>query len=101
MKPLNITRRSFLKAATAGVGLLSLSPEILDFKKWAHASAETPVTRIPTICNGCGNRCGLFAYVKNGRLWKVEGNPEANGNLGVVCPKGHGYLYDLYNPARI
>jgi thiosulfate reductase/polysulfide reductase chain A len=39
--------------------------------------------------------------VKNERLWKIEGNPEANGNLGMVCPKGHGYLHDLYNPHRI
>ncbi len=98
---LRITRRSFLKATTAGIGVLSLSPEILDFKRWVHASAEAPVTRIPTFCNGCGNRCAIFAFVKNGRLWKIEGNPEANGNLGVICPKGHGYLHDLYNPNRI
>ncbi len=96
-----LTRRSFLKAAAAGAGVLSLTPDLLDFKKWAHASADAPVTLVPTICNGCGNRCGIFAYVKNGRLWKIEGNPEANGNLGVVCPKGHGYLHDLYNPDRI
>jgi thiosulfate reductase/polysulfide reductase chain A len=99
--PFNITRRGFLKAAVAGAGVLSLSPDLLDFRKWAHASADAPVTRVPTICNGCGNRCGLFAYVKNGRLWKIEGNPEANGNLGVICPKGHGYLHDLYSPYRI
>ena len=97
----NITRRGFLKVTGATLGALSLSPELLDFKKWVHASAEAPVTRIPTFCNGCGNRCGIFAYVKNGRLWKIEGNPEANGNLGVICPKGHGYLHDLYNPNRI
>lgn len=96
-----LTRRSFLKAAAAGAGVLSLTPDLLDFKKWAHASADAPVTVVPTICNGCGNRCGIFAYVKNGRLWKIEGNPEANGNLGVVCPKGHGYLHDLYNPHRL
>ncbi len=101
MKTLTITRRNFLKATAAGVSLFSFTPELIDFKKWAHAGQEAPVTRIPTICNGCGNRCGIFAYVKNGRLWKIEGNPEANGNLGVVCPKGHGYLYDLYNPSRI
>jgi len=101
MKTLTITRRNFLKATAAGVGLFSFTPELIDFKKWAHAGQEAPVTHIPTICNGCGNRCGIFAYVKNGRLWKIEGNPEANGNLGVVCPKGHGYLYDLYNPSRI
>ena len=96
-----LTRRSILKAAAAGVGVLSLTPELLDFKKWVHASTDATTTLVPTICNGCGNRCGIFAYVKNGRLWKIEGNPEANGNLGVVCPKGHGYLHDLYNPDRI
>jgi thiosulfate reductase/polysulfide reductase chain A len=101
MKDLKITRRNFLKAAAAGAGILSLTPDLLDFKQWVHASADAPVTLVPTICNGCGNRCGIFAYVKNGRLWKIEGNPEANGNLGVVCPKGHGYLHDLYNPDRI
>jgi thiosulfate reductase/polysulfide reductase chain A len=98
---LRITRRSFLKVTAAGIGALSLHPEILDFKGWVHANIDAPVTRIPTICSGCGNRCGLFAFVKNGRLWKVEGNPEANGNLGVVCPKGHGYLHDLYSPDRL
>jgi thiosulfate reductase / polysulfide reductase chain A len=96
-----LTRRGFLKVTGTTVGALSLSHELLDFKNWVHASTEAPMTRIPTICNGCGNRCGIFAYVKNGRLWKIEGNPEANGNLGVVCPKGHGYLHDLYNPDRI
>ncbi len=101
MKDLKITRRNFLKATAAGASVLSLTPDLLDFKKWAHASADAPVTVVPTICNGCGNRCGIFAYVKNGRLWKIEGNPEANGNLGVICPKGHGYLHDLYNPDRI
>jgi thiosulfate reductase/polysulfide reductase chain A len=100
-KNLNITRRGFLKATAAGAGILSLNSDLFDLKKWARASTKTSLTRVPTICNGCGNRCGIFAYVKNGRLWKIEGNPEANGNLGVVCPKGHGYLYDLYNPARI
>jgi thiosulfate reductase/polysulfide reductase chain A len=96
-----LTRRGFFKVTGATVGALSLSNELLDFKHWAHASTEAPVTRIPTFCNGCGNRCGIFASVKNGRLWKIEGNPEANGNLGVVCPKGHAYLHDLYNPHRL
>ncbi|MCX8117173.1 MAG: molybdopterin-dependent oxidoreductase [Desulfobacterota bacterium] len=100
-KELRLSRRGFLKASTAAAGVFALGYDLLDFNRWAEANAENPIRKVPTICNGCGNRCGIIAYVKNGRLWKIEGNPEANGNLGVVCPKGHGYLYDLYNPSRI
>ena len=96
-----ITRRRFLKGAAIGAGALALSDQLLDFRSWAKTSSEAPVTRIPTFCNGCGNRCGIFAHVKNNRIWKVEGNPEANGNKGLICPKGHGYIHDLYNPDRI
>jgi thiosulfate reductase/polysulfide reductase chain A len=98
---LRITRRSFLKVTAATAGAISLGHPLFDFKNWAQTSAEAPLTRISTICNGCGNRCGIFGYVKNGRIWKIEGNPEANGNLGGVCPRGHGYLHDLYNPDRL
>jgi thiosulfate reductase/polysulfide reductase chain A len=101
LNDLKLTRRGFLKVAGTTIGTITLSHDLLDFKNWVHASAEVPVIRIPTFCNGCGNRCGIFAFVKNGRLWKIEGNPEANGNLGVICPKGHGYLHDLYNPQRL
>ena len=96
-----ISRRRFLKGTALGVGALALSDQLLDFKSWARVSSEGPVTRIPTFCNGCGNRCAIFAHVKNQRIWKVEGNPEANGNKGYICPKGHGYIHDLYNPDRI
>ena len=96
-----ITRRRFLQGTAMGMGALALSDQLLDFRSWAKTSSEAPVTRIPTFCNGCGNRCGIFALVKNNRIWKVEGNPEANGNKGLICPKGHGYIHDLYNPDRI
>jgi len=96
-----ITRRRFLQGTAFGVGALALSDQLLDFRSWARVSSEAPVTRIPTFCNGCGNRCGIIALVKNNRIWKVEGNPEANGNKGLICPKGHGYIHDLYNPDRI
>jgi thiosulfate reductase/polysulfide reductase chain A len=100
-KELRLSRRSFLKATAVTAGALSAGHEVLDFKEWAQAAGEAPLERIPTFCNGCGNRCGLYAYVRNGRLWKIDGNPDANGNLGAVCPRGHGYLHDLYSPDRI
>ena len=48
------------------------------------------MTRVPTFCNGCGNRCAIFAFVKNGRLWKVDRLVEkpapgdAPSNLAIV-----------------
>ena len=98
-KSFKMSRRTFLKGSALTVGALSTGP--LSFRNWATTSSEAPLTRVPTICNGCGNRCALFASVKNERIWKIEGNREANGNQGALCPKGHGYLHDLYNPNRI
>lgn len=85
----------------SGLAAGALSMGFFDFTSWSRVNMEGPVTRIPTICNGCGNRCAIFAYIKNKRIWRIEGNPEANGNQGVICPKGHGYIHDLYNPNRI
>lgn len=100
-KRLPISRRRFLQGAVLSAGALSVGASLPGFKTWAKSGAEGPVRRVPTTCGGCGNRCAIFAYVKNSRLWRIEGNPEANGNKGLVCPKGHGYLHDLYNPDRI
>ena len=93
------SRRTFLKGSALTAAALSAGT--FGLKAWSKTTASAPVTRVPTICNGCGNRCALFVSVKNKRIWKVEGNPDANGNQGAVCPKGHGYLHDLYNPNRI
>lgn len=90
-----------MKGTALSAGALATGHALLDFRSWAKQSAKASLSRVPTFCNGCGNRCAIFAYVKNGRLWKIEGNPEANGNQGVICPKGHGYIHDLYNPSRI
>lgn len=96
-----MTRRGFLKVAGTGLTAATLGNTLLDFAAWEKEIEAAPVEMTPTQCNGCGNRCGIFAYVKNGRIWKIEGNPEANGNLGLVCPKGHGYVHELYNPQRL
>ncbi len=96
-----VTRRGFLKVAGTGLTAVSLGNALLDFRTWEEESQAAPVEVIPTQCNGCGNRCGILAHVKSGRIWKIEGNPEANGNLGLICPKGHGYVHELYNPHRL
>jgi thiosulfate reductase/polysulfide reductase chain A len=98
----DISRRTFLKlAGGSALALATLEGFGCDIWK-SKAGLNQEVKIIPTQCQGCGaNRCAVFAYVRNGRVWKIEGNPEANNNLGTVCPRGHGYLHELYDPDRI
>jgi thiosulfate reductase/polysulfide reductase chain A len=97
-----ITRRRFLKiAGGSALALTTLAEFSCDAWK-AKAKLSPAVKIIPTQCQGCGaNRCAVFAYVRNGRVWKIEGNPAAGNNLGAVCPRGHGYIHELYDPDRI
>ncbi len=96
-----ITRRTFLKAAGGAATALSASG-VFGFEEWKKKSYASAIEKIPTQCQGCcANRCGIYAYVKNGRIWKIEGNPKAHNNVGSVCPRGHGYIHELYDPDRI
>lgn len=63
---------------------------------------------IPTFCHGCGPakpRCAVLCHVKDGRLVRVEGNPEAFNNWGrgctSLCVKGHTAMQFLYAPNRL
>ena len=96
-----LNRRTFLKLAGGAVAAAS-ALGILNFNHWKTISQKAHLIKYATQCQGCGaNRCGIFVYTKNGRVCKVEGNPIANNNLGYVCTRGHGYIHELYNPARI
>lgn len=59
---------------------------------------------IPTMCHGCsygGYACGMIAYVKDGKLVKVEGNPYHPLNRGALCAKGLSAVKWVYNPNRL
>ncbi|UCD78640.1 MAG: molybdopterin-dependent oxidoreductase [Desulfobacterales bacterium] len=56
----------------------------------------------PTICSICnpGSHCGVDAYVRNGRIIKLEGSQEAH-NAGALCAKGAAGLQYIYHADRI
>ena len=56
---------------------------------------------VPTICDRCHGTCGVLAYVKDGRVVKVEGDPDFPQNEGFMCPKGLAVTQVLYHPDRI
>lgn len=98
----NLSRRSFLKIA-AGTGVAAAVPLTLtmDFKVFAEDAKAGEVTRVPSLCNGCSSYCGVWAYVKNGRLWKVEGNDVHMKSRGNLCARGHGIASNVYDPGRV
>src|SRR2546430_16668884 len=52
-------------------------------------------------CRECTAGCGLHAKVREGRVIKLEGNPDSPINQGRLCPRGHAALQVLYNPDRV
>ncbi|NMA69007.1 MAG: respiratory selenite reductase catalytic subunit SrrA [Desulfitobacterium sp.] len=101
MRP--ISRRSFLKATAATATAAAILPKALqmDFKVFAQEAQNNEVEKIPSLCNGCSSYCGVWAYVKNGRLWKIEGNKTHMKSQGHLCARAHGIAQNVYNPGRV
>ena len=99
-----ITRRSFLAgsagvAATAAVGFTS-------FGAWqqAHADEEAGAGRtdaVHTQCNACSSKCGYTAYVVDGKLTKLIGDPQNPNAEGHLCARGYGYSQIAYSKDRL
>jgi formate dehydrogenase major subunit len=43
---------------------------------------------VQTVCPYCAVGCGQLAYVKDGRISDVEGDPDSPISRGRLCPKG-------------
>jgi formate dehydrogenase major subunit len=89
MNSKDVTRRGFLKGASAGAaaavgtggvpGAASASPENLKI----HGAKQTT-----TICPFCGVGCGQIVYSKGGSLIHVEGDLDHPTSEGTLCSKG-------------
>ena len=68
--------------------------------KTGAAEKKEEVVRIKTACRACISNCSVIATVKNGRVVKLEGNPEDPMSKGHMCAKGLAGIQALYNPNR-
>jgi anaerobic selenocysteine-containing dehydrogenase len=103
MKLPELNRRDFLKAtAVTGVAtaLGSSVYEGLTRLESAHAAATDTTRIVKTNCRACIANCGVLAHVKNGRVVKLEGNPEYPMSKGAMCAKGLSGITALYHPNR-
>ena len=59
------------------------------------------VRKIKTHCRGCHGACGVIVHVKDGKVIKVEGNPDSPITHGTMCTKGLSITQTAYHPNRI
>jgi len=50
---------------------------------------------------GCHGGCGVFMHVKDGKLIKMEGNPDHPYNNGRLCPRALTIKEFIYHPDRL
>jgi anaerobic selenocysteine-containing dehydrogenase len=63
--------------------------------------AETGIEVKKTICSICNAQCGVNAYVREGRVIKVEGTEENPVNKGKLCVKGASNKQYVHHPDRL
>ncbi len=56
---------------------------------------------VPSACWQCVTRDGIIGYVEDGRLVKIEGNPELPRTNGKLCARGQAGIGQSYDPDRI
>lgn len=100
-----ISRRGFVKAgvfAAAAAALGSSATGSLVETTPAYAAEGAPQrTAIRTACHGCIQCCPCIAYLEDGVVVKLEGDPKGPINKGSMCLKGMAAQHEVYSPRRI
>ncbi len=102
---IDLSRRDFLKisATTAGafaVGQL-IPPMVARAAQDAGLLNASGDGFIPSMCEMCVWRCGLIAKVRDGRVVKLDGNPDHPHSRGHLCVRGQSGLMNTYDPDRV
>jgi len=97
-----LSRRRFLKISAATFGAGAAATQIPPLTHLAHAAAAPgEVTTVPTFCEMCFWRCAGIASVRDGKVWKFEGNPIDPQSRGRLCPRGSGAPGAINDPDRL
>ena len=99
-----VSRRCFIHYA-AGIGIVAASgggPLLSSFVQQDGVERAVLSARwMSTTCQGCTTWCPVQVQVVDGRAVKVRGNPYSKANHGVICPRPHLALQQVYDPDRI
>ena len=105
--PSGVGRREFLKilgagsAATAAIGCSSDRVErLIPYLTQPDETVPGVSNYYASTCRECSVGCGVLLETRDGRTFKVEGNPDHPLNRGALCARGQAAVQGLYNPDR-
>jgi anaerobic selenocysteine-containing dehydrogenase len=112
MKNSDFDRRDFLKVlgwSGASVALSGCGNGMVESGKETVVSyVETNDYMIPSVsvyfnstCAQCDAGCSIMGRVREGRVLKLEGNPNSAINRGKTCGLGQAGVQHHYNPDRV
>jgi len=101
-----MNRRDFFKivatggATAAAAGCQQAGESILPLVVPNEQMVPGVASWFSTVCRECPAGCGVVARNREGRVVKLEGNPDHPVNRGALCPRGQAALQGLYHPDR-
>ncbi|WP_221031249.1 molybdopterin-containing oxidoreductase family protein [Actomonas aquatica] len=100
-----LSRRRFLRISAGSILAAQAASRATSAAAgaWSSAFGAKPgtTTTTPTFCDICFWKCNAVASVRDGALWKIEGNPSDPLSRGRLCPRGTGGIGAHTDPDRL
>lgn len=75
--------------------------------KFKHSNVEQEMkvygydSVVKSHCRMCHGGCGVYVYLKDGKVAKIQGDPDCPINHGTLCSKGLASAQLAYHPDRL
>lgn len=101
-----LSRRRFLGTSSCALAAAAVGSQTRVLNALA-SSGEVQTSQLAgskdvfTACGMCVNKCGVIARVRDGRIHKLDPNPEYIKSRGMLCARGNAGVKVVYDPDRL